>query len=262
MITRRMQLLMATTMIVALAGCGSGGTDTAAPTETETSTLNGEIVVLAAASLTDSFETIGKQFQEEHPGTTVTFSFGASSALATQIQQGAPADVFASASPRNMDTVVQAGHAADPKIFTQNKMEIAVPAGNPAGIDALDDLTQPNVKVALCQVEVPCGATAAKVFENAGITVNPVTEEADVRATLAKVSIGEVDAAVVYVTDVRAAGDQVEGVAIADDVNASTDYPIAVLNESKNPEVAAAFTEYVQSAEGMQVLTDAGFASP
>ncbi len=265
--TRRLnRLLAATAMVALLAGCGSGGTGSGSESETgeasPSSSLSGEITVLAAASLTDSFQTLGKQFEQDHPGTTVTFSFGASSALATQISSGAPADVFASASTKNMDSVVSAGDAADPKIFAKNEMEIAVPAGNPAGVKELTDLTKPTVKVALCQPEVPCGATAAKVFTNAGITVKPVTEEPDVKATLAKVSIGEVDAAVVYVTDVKAAGDQVEGVTIPSDVNASTDYPIATLKESKNPEVAQAFMDYVSSDDGLKVLADAGFASP
>lgn len=218
--------------------------------------------MLAAASLTDAFETIGARFERANPGTTVTFSFGASSALATQIDQGAPADVYASAAQKTMDAVVQAGQAAASTPFATNRMEIAVPADNPAGITGLADLATDGVTVALCQPEVPCGAVAAEVFAKAGLTVRPVTEEADVRATLAKVTLGEVDAAVVYVTDVRAAGDRVRGIPIPDDVNAATTYPIAPLTGSRNPALAQAFVDYVLSADGRQVLTGAGFSAP
>ncbi len=248
-----------------LAGCGSTNDTSSSSSSTAASSseqLSGEINVLAAASLTDSFQTLGKQFQEAHPGTTVTFSFGASSTLATQISQGAPADVFASASVKNMDSVVAAGDAADPKNFAKNVMEIAVPVANPGKITQLSDLAKPGVKVALCQAEVPCGTVAKKVFENAKLTVKPVTEEADVKATLAKVTLGEVDAGVVYVTDVKAAGDKVKGIAIPADVNASTAYPIAALKESKNAALAQAFVDYVLSADGTTVLKDAGFEAP
>ena len=144
----------------------------------------------------------------------------------------------------------------------QNVMEVVVPAANPAGITTLADLARPGVKVALCQAEVPCGSTAAKVFTNAHLTVTPVTLEADVKSTLAKVTLGEVDAAVVYVTDVLAAGSKVKGIQIPADVNASTAYPIAVLKGSANSTLAQAYVAYVLSAEGQKVLADAGFATP
>jgi molybdate transport system substrate-binding protein len=232
------------------AGSASGGT------------LSGSITVLAASSLTGAFTTLGKQFEAAHPGTTVTFSFGASSALATQITQGAPADVFASASAKNMDSVVTAKAADTPTTFVKNVMEIAVPPKNPAHIAALADLAKSGVKVALCQAAVPCGATAAKVFANAKLTVKPVTQEADVKSTLAKVELGEVDAGVVYVTDVLAAKDKVTGIEIPAAVNASTSYPIATLTASKNADLAKAFVDYVLSADGASVLTAAGFAKP
>ncbi|WP_088288520.1 molybdate ABC transporter substrate-binding protein [Kineosporia sp. A_224] len=246
-----------------LAACGgpSSGGDSS-PAGASPGGLSGEITVLAAASLTGSFQTLGKQFQEANPGTTVTFSFGASSALVTQIAQGAPADVFASASQKNMDAVVAAGAATTATPFAENAMQIAVPPKNPGNVTRLSDLARPGVKVALCQAEVPCGATAAKVFATAKLTVKPVTEEADVKATLAKVSLGEVDAGVVYVTDVLAAGDSVTGIEIPADVNASTTYPIAPLTTSKNTAVAQAFVDYVLSAEGQKVLTAAGFQAP
>ena len=218
--------------------------------------------MFAAASLKEAFTKIGTQFEAAHPGTKVVFNFGPSSGLATQINQGAPADVYASASTKTMSQVVDSGQATSPSDFASNVMEIAVPVKNPAGITALSDLARSGVKVALCQAAVPCGATAAKVFTNAKLTVTPVTQEVDVKAVLTKVTLGEVDAGVVYVTDVRAAGAKVKGIEIPADVNASTKYPIATLTKAPNKATAQAFTDYVLSAEGASVLTAAGFAKP
>ena len=222
----------------------------------------GTITVFAAASLQDAFTSLGKEFEADNPGSKVVFNFGPSSGLATQIGQGAPADVFASASTITMDEVVTGGNAAHPTNFVANTMQIAVPPDNPAGITAVADLAKKGVKVALCQADVPCGATALKVFENAKIQVTPVTEEIDVKATLSKVSLGEVDAGVVYVTDVLAAGDSVKGIEIPADINASTTYPIAPLTASENQATAQAFVDYVLSADGAAVLTEAGFSTP
>ena len=250
---------------IALAGCGgttpSVSAGSAAATASTTA-LTGTVNVFAAASLQESFTTLEKQFEAAHPGVTVTPNFGASSALAQQINQGAPADVFASASQTTMDQVVQAGGASSSTAFARNVMEIAVLPANPAAIAGLADLATPGVKVALCQPQVPCGSAAAKVFANAKITVTPVSQEADVKAVLTKVQLGEVDAGVVYVTDVKAAGDKVKGIEIAGDVNASTSYPIAALTAAPNPAAAAAFVAYVMSAEGKAVLTAGGFAAP
>ena len=243
-------------------GGGGAGGSTSPPSESAGSAVSGQITVFAAASLKEAFTTLGAQFEAAHPGTKVVFSFAASSALAQQITQGAPADVFASASSKNMDQVVSGGEAGHPKSLVRNVMEIAVPPSNPARVATVDDLARRSVKVALCQAAVPCGATALEVFRNAGITVTPVTQEADVKATLSKVELGEVDAGVVYVTDVRAAGAKVKGIQIPATVNASTTYPIAPLSASKNVATAQAFVDYVLSADGLAVLTAAGFAHP
>ena len=192
----------------------------------------------------------------------VTFSFGPSSGLASQIIAGSPADVFASASVANMTQVVDAGEVAPPTTFASNELEIAVPPANPGRVVAIEDLANPRLKVAVCQPQVPCGTVAAKVFMNAGITVTPVTLEPDVKSVLSKVTLGEVDAGVVYVTDVRAAGSAVTGIEIAPAVNASTTYPIATVRSSTNPALAAAFVAYVLSPDGASVLTAAGFARP
>ena len=223
---------------------------------------SGSITVFAAASLTGTFTDLGKQFEAANPGVTVTFSFAASSALATQINSGAPADVFASASTKNMDQVVAAGGASDPQNFAKNVMEIAVPPTNPGKVTGVDSLANTSVKTAVCQPQVPCGVVAAQVFKNAGVTVKPVTLEPDVKSVLSKVQLGEVDAGMVYVTDVQAAGDKVKGVEIPDDVNASTNYPIAPLTKSANSATAKAFVEYVLSPAGEKVLAAAGFQAP
>ena len=263
-ITASLSVLFAATAL--LTGCGGDDSGTSAssgsPSASKSSSITGTINVFAAASLQDAFTTLGEQFEAANGGTKVVFNFGPSSGLAEQIGQGAPADVFASASTSTMDEVVTGGEAATPTNFVANTMEIAVPPDNPASIMSVDDLAKKGVKVALCQADVPCGATALKVFENAGIKVTPVTEEIDVKATLAKVTLGEVDAGVVYGTDVLAEGDAVMGIEIPADVNASTTYPIATLTSSENQETAQAFVDYVLSPDGAAVLTAAGFSKP
>jgi len=247
--------------VLAVAGCGSGseaGGGAAGPG----GGLSGTVTVFAAASLTESFGTLGKQFEAAHPGVTVRFNFGASSALAESIAQGAPADVFASASVKTMDSVVGAGGAAEPRTFAKNVMEIAVPPANPAGVAALTDLTKPGLKLALCQEQVPCGATAKQVFDKARLTVRPVTLGADVKAVLTAVELGEVDAGVVYRTDVQAAGAKVKGIEIPAGQNPSTSYPIATLAKAPNGAAARAFLDYVLSGAGTRVLTGAGFIAP
>lgn len=218
--------------------------------------------VFAAASLTEAFTTLADRFEKDHPGTDVELDFGPSSGLAVQITNGAPADVFASASPSPMDTLVQGGAASDPRDFARNSGEIAVPPDNPAGITSVADLAAPGVKVAVCQAEVPCGTVATEVFANAGVTVRPATEEVDVKSVLTKVTLDEVDAGLVYVTDVKAAGDKVRGIAIPDAQNSVTSYPIATLQDSEHAKEAEEFVDLVLSGEGAKVLTEAGFARP
>jgi molybdate transport system substrate-binding protein len=246
----------------ALTGCGSSSAGSGGSASPSAAGPTGTITVLAAASLTEAFSTLGKQFEAAHPGTKVVFSFGPSSGLATQITQGAPADVFASASQKNMDQVTSAGAASSPTVFVKNTMEIAVPAANPAHVTGVADLAKKGVKVALCQAQVPCGTVAKTVFDNAQVKVTPVTEEADVKSVLSKVTLGEVDAGVVYVTDVRAAGDKVKGIEIPAGVNASTSYPIAALTKAPNAAGAKAFVAFVLSATGASVLTQDGFLAP
>ena len=267
---RRFALAAVTLAAIAVAGCSSssssstasGSSSSSAPAASSSAAQTGTITVLAAASLKETFTQLGKQFETAHPGDTVKFSFGASSALAEQINSGAPADVFASAATKNMDQVVTTGNASNPQNFAQNVMEVAVPPNNPAKVTSVNDLAKSSVKTALCQPQVPCGVVAAEVFKNAKITVKPVTQQPDVKSVLTQVELGNVDAGVVYVTDVQAAGSKVKGVTIPANVNATTTYPIAALTHSKEQSIAQAFVAYVLSPPGEQVLKAAGFEQP
>jgi molybdate transport system substrate-binding protein len=193
----------------------------------------------------------------------VTFNYAGSSALATQINQGAPADVFASASPTNMKTVTDAGNGeGSPTTFVKNQLVIAVPKGNPKGIAGLADLTRPGVKVALCAEQVPCGAAAKKALAAASVKLTPVTLEQDVKSALSKVKLGEVDAALVYRTDAKASASSVDGVEFPESAGAINEYPIIVLKNSSNKPAAQAFVAYVLSGKGKTVLTQAGFQAP
>lgn len=260
---------LAAGLLMAAAACAQGA-GTVAPSGAATASGSGAgaatgssmVTVFAAASLTETFTELGEKFEAEHPGSTVQFSFGPSSGLAQQITSGAPADVFASASAANMEQVTQAGAAAEPVVFAQNVLEIAVPQGNPGGVTDMASLAGPEVTVALCEEQVPCGKLAATVLARAGVEVTPVTREKDVKSVLTKVRLGEVDAGLVYATDVRAAAADVEGIAIPADVNGSTDYPIAVLTDAPDKQGAQAFTDFVLSAEGKAVLREAGFTTP
>lgn len=254
--------------LLALSACsssdGSGSPKPDSPASASASAeISGDITVFAAASLKESFETLGKQFEAAHPGTKVTFSFGGSDALAASITGGAPADVFASASPKTMKIVTDAGDGSGtPATFVRNQLEIATLPGNPEKVDSLQDLTNPDLKVVLCDRTVPCGAAAEKALTASGLKLTPVSYEEDVKSALNKVVLKEADAAVVYKTDVRAAGDKVEGVEFPESADAVNDYPITLLKESRNTAAAEAFIALVRSAGGQKVLTEAGFLNP
>jgi len=244
------------------AGASADGSASASASPTK-DPLGTPVTVFAAASLTGTFTDLAKQFKAAHPGAEVKLNFAASSALAQQITAGAPADVFASASNSTMKQVTDANlTAATPTVFVRNSMEIAVPPGNPAHITSLADLAKPGVKVALCEEQVPCGATALAALKKAGVTVKPTTLGQDVKAVLSLVQLGEVDAALVYRTDVAAASDKVLGVEIPAAQNASTDYPIATLTGGDHQETGKAFVDFVLSSTGSDVLSKAGFSQP
>jgi molybdate transport system substrate-binding protein len=249
----RLAAVLAATAIV-LAACGgdepSGGT-AASP---------GELKVFAAASLTAAFGELGEQFTAADGGTEVTFNFAGSQALATQIQQGAPADVFASADTANMDKVKDL--VGDPQPFASNLLQIVVEKGNPKGVKDLDDLASSDLKVVLTAPEVPAGKYAGQALDRQGVAVKPVSLEDNVKAVVGKVSLGEADAGIVYVTDVTAGGSKVEGVDIPTEHNVVATYPIATVKASRSRDQAQAFMDLVRSAEGQQVLERYGFLPP
>jgi molybdate transport system substrate-binding protein len=221
------------------------------------------ITVYAAASLTKTFTEIGKQFESDHDGVTVEFSFGGSSDLVSQLQEGAPADVFASADEANMEKLTAEDlQAADPEDFASNTLEIATPPGNPAGISSFADLAGDGVNVVVCAPEVPCGAAAVKAEAATGVTLQPVSEEQSVTDVLAKVTSGEADAGLVYVTDVAGAGDAVDGVPFPESSDIVNTYPIVALQDSKHGDLAQEFVDFVLGDTGQGILEEAGFAQP
>src|SRR5215471_3556625 len=210
-----------------LGACSSSSGGSSSGSSPASGKVSGTVVVFAATSLTEAFDKIGAQFEKANPGVTVKFNYNGSSSLATSINQGAPADVFASAAPENMKTVTDAGDAAGtPKTFASNTGEIIVEKGNPKHIESVKDLADDKIKVAVCAPEVPCGAVATAIFKNAGVTVKPVSEETNVGGVVTKVTLGEVDAGIVYVTDVKANEGKATGVPIPASQNDITEYPI------------------------------------
>ena len=252
---------------MALAGCGSSGKTNASSTPaagtSSSASVTGTITVLAAASLTGTFNQLGQMFQTAHPGTTVKFSYGGSDTLAAQITQGAPADVFAAASPATMKTVTDAGDASGtPQNFVKNQLVIAVAPGNPKKITSLKDLTDPKLKVVLCAPTVPCGSAATKAEKAAGLTVKPVSEAQDVKSALTPVELGEADAALVYRTDAKAAAGKVDAVEFPESAGAINEYPIVALKSAPNAAGAQAWVAYILSPEAQAVLIAAGFQAP
>jgi molybdate transport system substrate-binding protein len=254
-------LLVSTGSVTACGGGSSASGDTASGSSGASKQT--KLTVFAAASLTSTFTELGRTFEEAHKGVTVSFSFGGSSDLVAQIQQGAPADVFASADTKNMDKAVSAQAVEGrPVSFASNTLEIAVPPDDPAGVRSLRDLAKPATTVVLCAPEVPCGAAALKVEAAAKVRIKPVSEEQSVTDVLTKVESGEADAGLVYVTDVRAAGAKVRGVTFPESSDAVNTYPIAALATSRHPVLAKEFVDLVTGAEGRSVLAHAGFAKP
>ncbi|MEX0846330.1 MAG: molybdate ABC transporter substrate-binding protein [Ilumatobacteraceae bacterium] len=245
-------------LTMSVSSCGSDS-----PPPSAAGGVTGTIVVFAASSLTDSFTEIGAAFEATHPGTSVSFNFAGSGDLATQIIQGAPADVFASAAESSMTTLVDAGqNAGAPVVIARNTFEIIVEPGNPTAIVSVADLARPDLVVVLCAESVPCGAGAAAVLAKAGVAVTPKSYEEKAKGVVTKVTAGEADAGIVFVTDVRAAGTSATGVEIPTDVNVISRYPIVVTNEAPNPVAARAFTDFVAGLQGQAVLASYGFLAP
>ena len=224
---------------------------------------SGEITVFAASSLTESFTAVAKQFEKKHPHVTVKFDFDSSANLAAQIQQGAPADVFASADEANLQKAVDSGDVTTkPVVFAKNRLEIAVEKGNPKKIKGLADLDKSELVVVLCADAVPCGKYAAEAFANARVTVSPASKEENAKATLSKVSLGEADASVVYVTDVQAAKGAVSGVKIPDRQNVIATYPIAVTKDGRSSAAAKTWVQFIESKTAQTTLRKFGFLPP
>ncbi|GAA1708805.1 molybdate ABC transporter substrate-binding protein [Isoptericola hypogeus] len=253
----RAAALLAAGLATALAGCGTPAGGDGGDGEGATT-----LTVFAAASLKGAFERLAEDFEAEHAGVDVELSFAGSSDLVAQIQQGAPADVFASADTANMDKLVADDLVGAPQDFATNTLEIAVPPGNPAGVGSLADLADPDLDLVVCAPEVPCGAAAARVEEAAGLDLRPASEEQSVTDVLGKVIAGEADAGLVYVTDVAAAGDRVDGVEFPESSSAVNTYPIATTRDTDQAELAGQFVDLVLGAEGAATLADLGFAAP
>lgn len=239
-------------VLVLAAGCGR-------PAGSEQRTLT----VLAAASLTESFQELGARYEAEHPGVRVRFDFQGSSTLAEQIKQGRQADVFASANAKNMDKVTELGAAeGEPRTFATNQLTIAVPAENPGHVTSLADLGAPGRKVVTCAPKVPCGSATEKVERAAGLPLQPVSEENDVKSVLRKVAVGEADAGLVYVSDARSAGPAVRSVDFPESGQAINTYPAVALGDAPEPELAADWMQLLDGPGGRQVLAKHGFGTP
>lgn len=253
--------------LAVLTACGSGGSTAAPASAAATSAASarpadtgGTLTVFAAASLKGTFTALGQTFQQQNPGTTVTFNFAGSSDLVTQITAGAPADVFASADQNNMRKATDAGVVSgSPVDFASNTLTIVTAPGNPQGIGGLADLTKPDLQVVVCAPQVPCGSATDKLEQATGVTLTPVSEESSVTDVLNKVQTGQADAGLVYVTDARGAGDKVTAVAVPEATSVVNVYPIATLTGAAQPQLATKFVDLVTGPDGQKVLSQAGF---
>ncbi|MFE2874333.1 molybdate ABC transporter substrate-binding protein [Streptomyces roseus] len=255
--------LTAALLVPALAACGSDKKDTGAADSPSASASApagpkaANLTVLAASSLTDVFKAAGAAYEKAHPGTKVTFSFAGSQELAAQVKQGAPADALVTADTKTMDGLK--AETGDPAIIAKNRLVIAAGKGNPFKVDGLKDLADTKIKVVLAAPEVPVGRYSKQILDAQKIEVKPVSQEANVRAVLSKVELGEADAGLVYKTDTAKSGDKVSVVDIPDAENAVASYPAATLKSSKNAEAAAAFVAWLSTPEAQKILQDAGF---
>jgi len=260
---RRPWVLVLVGIAVFGAACGKSTSSESSPSSATSATtapaLTGDITVLAAASLTDSFNEIGTAFTAANPGSHVKFSYDASSTLATQANSGAPADVFASADDANMKKVTDPGNASNPRTFARNKLAIIVAKGNPKGITKLADFNQANIIYVLCAPGIPCGTYGKQAIDKAGVTRAPKSLETNVKGVVTKVTSGQADAGIVYVTDAKAAAANSAEVDIPDDLNVVATYPIAVLKQAAHADVARAFVDFVLSSPGQAILARYGF---
>lgn len=248
---------------IAFAACSTSTNTNTSTSPSDAAGAQGDVVVFAASSLTEAFTALGDAFTAANPDAQVTFNFAGSSELVTQITEGAPADVFVSADDSNMQKVTDAGlNATDPVIVARNTFAIIVEKGNPKGISDVADLADGDLIVVLCADSVPCGKGAVKILANAGVTLTPKSLEDKVKGVVTKVTSGEADAGIVFVTDVKAAAGSADGVDIPADVNVISNYPVIVTKAANNPTTAQAFIDFVNSAAGQAILTEYGFLAP
>jgi molybdate transport system substrate-binding protein len=257
--------LVTAALAFGLAGCAAGSAPDPGATPRAGSAepaLSGELTVYAAASLQTAFDELAAQFEQRHPSLDVQpVTYDGSSTLATQIIEGAPADVFAAADETNMRKVVDAHLASAPELFATNTLTLVVPAGDPGGVDALDDLADPDLTVVLCAAEVPCGAASATLLSQAGVKPRVDSFEQNVTAVLTKVATGEADAGLVYVTD-AATTSAVEAIEVDGGEDVVNRYPIVAVEDAANPRAADAFVRFVLGDDGRRVLSAAGFGAP
>jgi molybdate transport system substrate-binding protein len=258
----RTAAVLVAALLAPLTACGGDGAGKAAggATGSASAAPAAQLTVLAAASLTDVFETAGAAYEKSRPGTKLTFSFAGSQELVAQVSQGSPADVLVTADTKSMDKV--RADTGTPTVIAKNRLVIATAEGNPHRIGGLGDLAAPRLKVVLAAPEVPAGKYSEKILKAQGITVKPVSQEPNVRAVLSKVELGEADAGLVYRTDAAGAADKVDAVEIPDGQNAVAQYPAAALKGSRNGEAAAAFVAWLASPAGQKILQEAGFQKP
>ena len=252
------RVIVGSLAVLGLVGASCGSDDAS-----DSAGSTGSVTVFAAASLTAAYTEIGDAFMTDNPEATVTFNFASSSDLVTQINEGAPADVYASADAANMTKLTDAGeNAGDPTVFATNSLQIIVEPGNPKGITGVADLANPDLLYITCAPEVPIAKYAAQVLTAAGVTVTPVSLEENVKGIVTKVTLGEADAGIVYTTDVIAAGAAAEGIDIPADINVIATYPVAVTKNAPNPEGARAFVDFVVGEQGQKILAGFGFTAP
>ncbi len=255
--------MAAVALAAALLLSGCAATPATPATATPAAPAARTLTVFAAASLKGTFTELATEFEHANPGVTVALNFAGSADLVSQLTEGAPADVFAAADTKTMAKITDGSLATGtPVLFASNTLEIAVPPGNPAGVASFQDLAKPGLKLVICAAAVPCGAATAAIEASTGVTLAPVSEENAVSGVLGKVSTGEADAGLVYVTDIYSAGSRIAGVTFPESAKAVNHYPIAALSAASQPELAAAFIALVTGATGRGVLAAAGFGTP
>jgi molybdate transport system substrate-binding protein len=255
--------LVSTVLLAGLVGCDAKSPSSSPAQPSQPSQAPAKIVVFAAASLKPAFTQISQQFKTENPGSSVDFEFAGSSELATQLTQGATADVFASADTAQMDTVAKAGLlAGNPTNFASNTLVIVTAPGNPRKVASFADLAKPGLGVVICQKPVPCGSATQRLEDNTGVRLNPVSEELNVTDVLNKVTTGQADAGLVYITDAHSAGNKVATVNFPEAAGAVNVYPIAVLKKAPQPTLAQRFVAIVTGDAGQNILAQSGFAKP